>query len=134
VELAPAFQHVVGGSHNSFIVEMREYLVVFGCAGRATPRDWILGAARAKYPGKPVKYLRPHAPSYGSRRRSQGIAAQGATIVTGKGTAAHFRCGAGGALTGRNSDLPARDLTATTIIEVTDKQVSADSTVRSGPT
>ena len=39
--------------HNSCIVEMREYLVVFDApVGDSTP-NWNLSAARAKYPGKP---------------------------------------------------------------------------------
>jgi len=127
VELAPGVQHVVGGSHNSFIVEMREYLVVFDAPVGDATANWILGAAREKYPGKPVKYLvltHHHMDHAGGLR---AFAAQGATIVTGKGTAAHFRRVLAAPFT-RNSDLPARDLTATTIIEVTDKQVFSDST------
>jgi len=57
----------------------------------------------------------------------RAFAAQGATVVTGKGTAAHFRRVLGAPFT-RNPDLPARDLKSTPIIEVTDKQVFGDGT------
>jgi glyoxylase-like metal-dependent hydrolase (beta-lactamase superfamily II) len=125
VELAPGVQHVVGGSHNSMIVEMKEYLVVFDApVGDATSK-WILDAARAKYPNKPVKYvvLTHHHMDHAGGVRA--FAAQGATIVTGKGTAAHFRRVLAASFT-RNPDLPARDLKSTPIIEVTDKQVFGD--------
>ena len=127
VELAPGVQHVVGGSHNSMIVEMKEYLVVFDApVGDATSK-WILDAARAKYPNKPVKYvvLTHHHMDHAGGLRA--FAAQGATVVTGKGTAAHFRRVLGAPFT-RNPDLPARDLKSTPIIEVTDKQVFGDGT------
>ena len=127
VELAPGVQHVVGGSHNSMIVEMKEYLVVFDApVGDATSK-WILDAARAKYPNKPVKYvvLTHHHMDHAGGLRA--FAAQGATVVTGKGTAAHFRRVLAAPFT-RNPDLPARDLKSTPIIEVTDKQVFGDGT------
>src|SRR5206468_15637 len=57
VELAPGVQHVVGGSHNSLIVEMREYLVVFDAPVGDGTASWIINAAKTKYPGKSVKYL-----------------------------------------------------------------------------
>ena len=127
VELAPGVQHVVGGSHNSLIVEMRDYLVVFDApVGDATAK-WILDAARAKYPSRPVKYLvltHHHMDHAGGLR---AFAAQGATIVTGKGTAAHFRRVLAAPFT-RNPDLPSRDLKSTQIIEVGERQVFSDGT------
>src|SRR5262245_2315324 len=127
VELAPGVQHVVGGSHNSMIVETKEYLVVFDApVGDATSK-WILDAAKANYPSKPVTYvvLTHHHMDHAGGVRA--FAAQGATIVTGKGTAAHFRRVFAAPFT-RNPDLPARDLKSTPIIKVTDKQVFGDGT------
>src|SRR5213594_1097919 len=127
VELAPGVQHVVGGSHHSLIVEMREYLIVFDAPVGDGTATWIIDAAKAKYPGKPVKYLvltHHHMDHAGGLR---AFAAQGATIVTGKGTAEHFRRVLAVPFT-RNPDLPARDLKGTTIVEVTERQVFSDGT------
>jgi len=127
VELAPGVQHVVGGSHNSLIVEMREYLIVFDAPVGDGTATWIIDAAKAKYPGKPVKYLvltHHHMDHAGGLR---AFAAQGATIVTGKGTAEHFRRVLAAPFT-RNPDLPSRDLTGTTIVEVSERQVFSDGT------
>src|SRR5437879_7296439 len=57
VELAPGVQHVVGGTHHSLLVEMRDHLIVFDAPVSDWHSNWVLGAARAKFPGKPVKYL-----------------------------------------------------------------------------
>jgi glyoxylase-like metal-dependent hydrolase (beta-lactamase superfamily II) len=127
VELAPGVQHVVGGSHNSLIVEMKEYLVVFDAPIGDATATWIINAAKAKYPGKPVKYLvlsHHHMDHAGGLR---AYAAQGATIVTGKGTAEHFRRVLAAPFT-RNPDLSSRDLKGTTIVEVAERQVWSDGT------
>src|SRR5207302_3399614 len=116
---------LLGSAHNSFIVEMCEYLVVFDAPGDDSAANWILSAAHAKYPGKPVKYLvltHHHMDHAGGLR---AFAAQGATIVTGKGTAAHCRRVLAAPFT-RNPDLRARDLKGTTIIEVSERQVFSD--------
>ena len=125
VELAPGVQHVVGGTHHSLIVEQRDSLIVFDAPVSDWHSNWVLGAARAKYPGKPVKYLvltHHHMDHAGGLR---AYAAQGATIVVGKGNGEHFRRVLAAPFT-RNSDLSARDLTRTEIIEVVDKRVFAD--------
>ena len=125
VELAPGVQHVVGGTHHSLIVEQRDSLIVFDAPVSDWHSNWVLGAARAKYPGKPVKYLvltHHHMDHAGGLR---AYAAQGATIVVGKGNGEHFRRVLAAPFT-RNPDLSARDLTRTEIIEVVDKRVFAD--------
>src|SRR6516164_3131584 len=67
-ELAPNVQHVVGGTHNSLIVAMKDGIVVFD-------------AAKAKYPGKPIKQLvlTHHHMDHSSGTRS--YVAEGAEIV-----------------------------------------------------
>jgi glyoxylase-like metal-dependent hydrolase (beta-lactamase superfamily II) len=125
VELAPGVQHVVGGTHHSLLVEMRDYLVVFDAPVSDAHTNVVLGLARAKFPGKPVKYLvltHHHMDHAGGLR---AYAAQGATIVTGKGTAAHFQKVLAAPFT-RNPDLPSRDLSRTAVIEVADKHVLSD--------
>ena len=57
----------------------------------------------------------------------RAYAAQGATIVVGKGNGEHFRKVLAAPAT-RNPDLPARDLSRTPIVEVTDKHVLGDGT------
>jgi glyoxylase-like metal-dependent hydrolase (beta-lactamase superfamily II) len=125
VELAPGVQHVTGGSHHSLLVEMRDHLVVFDAPVSDWQSNWVLNAARAKYPNKPVKFLvltHHHMDHAGGLR---AYAAQGAALVVGQGTAAHYRRVLARPFT-RNPDLPARDLSKTEIIEVTDKRVFSD--------
>jgi glyoxylase-like metal-dependent hydrolase (beta-lactamase superfamily II) len=125
VELAPGVQHVVGGTHHSLIIEQRDSLVVFDAPVSDGHSKLVLDAARAKYPGKPVKYLvltHHHMDHAGGFR---AYAAQGAIIVVGKGNGEHFRRVLAASFT-RNPDLPSRDLSRTEVIEVVDKRVFAD--------
>ena len=125
VELAPGVQHQTGGTHHSLIAEMKDYLIVFDAPVSDAQSNWVLNAARAKYPGKPVKYLvltHHHMDHAGGLR---AYAAQGASLVVGKGAAEHYRRVLAAPAT-RNPDLPARDLKATEIIEVVDKRVFSD--------
>ncbi len=57
VEVAPGIQHAVGGTHNSLIVEMKDHLIVFDAPMNEWQSTWTIDAAKAKYPGKPIKYL-----------------------------------------------------------------------------
>jgi glyoxylase-like metal-dependent hydrolase (beta-lactamase superfamily II) len=125
VELAPGVQHVVGGSHHSLLVEMRDHLIVFDAPVSDWHSNWVLGAARAKFPGKPVKYLvltHHHMDHAGGVR---AYAAQGATIVVGKGNGEHFRRVLAAPFT-RNPDLSPRDLSRAEVVEVADKRVLSD--------
>ncbi len=125
VELSPGVQHVTGGSHHSLLVEMRDHLIVFDAPVSDSYSKWVLDAAKAKYPGKPVKYLvltHHHMDHAGGLR---AYVAQGATIVAGRGTAAHYRRVLAAPFT-RNPDLTSRDLRHTRIVEVTDKYVLTD--------
>jgi len=125
VELAPGVQHAVGGSHHSLVVEMRDSLIVFDSPVSDWQSNWLLGALRAKYAGKPVKYLvltHHHMDHTGGLR---AYAAQGATIIVGKGNGEHFRRVLAAPFT-RNPDLAARDLSRTPIVEVADRHVITD--------
>jgi glyoxylase-like metal-dependent hydrolase (beta-lactamase superfamily II) len=81
VELAPNVQHVVGGSHNNLIVAMKDSLVVFDAPTGEPQSRWVIDAAKAKYPGKPIKYLvlTHHHMDHTSGTRT--FTAEGATIV-----------------------------------------------------
>lgn len=126
-ELAPGIQHVVGGSHNSLIVEMKDHLIVFDAPVSDWQSTWTISAARGKYVRKPIKYLvltHHHMDHAGGIR---AYADAGATIVTGPGTAAHFRQVLAAPFT-RNPLLSQSDLTRTPIIEVMGKHVLSDGT------
>lgn len=125
VELAPGVQHSVGGSHHSLVVEMRDHLIVFDAPVSDWQSSWLLGAAKAKYANKPVKYLvltHHHMDHAGGLR---AYAAQGATLIVGKGAGEHFRRVLAAPFT-RNPDLPARDLSKTPVVEVADRHVITD--------
>jgi len=125
VELAPGVQHAVGGSHNSLAVELRDGLIVFDSPVSDAQSSWLLGALKAKYPGRSVKYLvltHHHMDHTGGLR---AYAAQGATIIVGKGAGEHFRRVLAAPFT-RNPDLAARDLGKTPIVEVADRHVITD--------
>jgi len=125
VELAPGVQHQTGGSHHSLIVEMRDHLIVIDAPVSDWQANWVLDAARAKYPTKPVKYLvltHHHMDHAGGLR---AYLAQGATLVVGKGTGDHYRRVLAAPFT-RNPDTKPKDLKGTEIIEVVDKRVFSD--------
>jgi glyoxylase-like metal-dependent hydrolase (beta-lactamase superfamily II) len=127
VQLAPGVFHVTGGSHHALIVEMKDQLVVFDAPVSDWHSTWVLAAAHNKWPAKPVKYLvltHHHMDHAGGVR---AYAAEGATIVVGKGNAEHFRRVLAAPFT-RNPDLPARDLTKATIVEVPAKWSVTDGT------
>ena len=120
VELGPGIQHVVGGSHNSLVVQMKDSLVVFDSPVSDWQSNWTLSTLRAKYLGKPVKYLvltHHHMDHAGGLR---AYASTGATLVVGKGTTEHYRRVLAAPYT-RNPDLSPQDLSRTQIVEVADK-------------
>lgn len=56
-ELSPNVQQVVGGSANNLIVAMQDGIVVFDAPVNEGQSRWVIDAAKAKYPGKPIRYL-----------------------------------------------------------------------------
>ena len=81
VELAPNVQQVVGGSANNLIVALKDSLVVFDAPISEGQSRWVIDAAKAKYPGKPIKYLvltHHHMDHTGGTRT---YVAEGATVV-----------------------------------------------------
>jgi glyoxylase-like metal-dependent hydrolase (beta-lactamase superfamily II) len=90
VELAPNVQHAQGASGNNLIVAMKDHLVVFDAPyGEALSRT-VIDLAKAKYPGKPIKYLvqtHHHMDHSGGLR---AYVAEGATILVAAPTRAYF--------------------------------------------
>jgi glyoxylase-like metal-dependent hydrolase (beta-lactamase superfamily II) len=90
VELAPNVQFVTGGTHNSLIVARKDHLVVFDAPINEWQSRWTIDAAKAKYPGKPVKFLvltHHHNDHTGGART---YVAEGATVVVAAPNKAHF--------------------------------------------
>jgi glyoxylase-like metal-dependent hydrolase (beta-lactamase superfamily II) len=126
-EVAQGVQQVVGGSHNSLLVEMKDHLIAFDAPISDAQSNWTLAAAKEKFPNKPVKFLvltHHHMDHTGGLR---AYAAQGATILVAKGSADHFRKVLAAPFT-RNPSLAPKDLTGTSIVEVDGRQVLTDGT------
>jgi len=127
VDVAPGVAQVAGGTHNSLVVEMADHLVVLDAPVSEVQSRWTLDALRARYPGKPVKYLvlsHHHMDHVGGART---YVAQGATVLVGAGNAAHFqRMFAASHRIDRDaleqSPRPAE------VVEIADKQVLTDGT------
>ncbi len=90
VELAPDAQQVVGGAQNSLIVAMKDGIAVFDAPGGEAQSKWTIDAAKARYPGKPIKYL---ILTHHHRDEASGVRtymAEGATIVVPKPDKKYF--------------------------------------------
>src|SRR5262245_14687617 len=90
VELAPNVQHVQGGSANNLIVAMKDHLVIFDAPYGELLSRWVIDAAKAKYPGKPIKYLvltHHHMDHTGGTRT---YIAEGAEVIVPSPGKAHF--------------------------------------------
>ena len=86
VELAPNVQHVQGGTANNLIVAMKDHLVVFDAPYGEKQSRWVIDAAKAKYPGKPIKFVvltHHHMDHTGGMR---AYVAEGATVVVPAGS------------------------------------------------
>jgi glyoxylase-like metal-dependent hydrolase (beta-lactamase superfamily II) len=90
VELAPNVQMVQGGGANNLIVNMKDGLAVFDAPVDEGQSKWVIDAAKAKYPGKPIKYLvltHHHMDHTGGMR---AFAAEGATVIVPAPDKAYF--------------------------------------------
>jgi glyoxylase-like metal-dependent hydrolase (beta-lactamase superfamily II) len=91
VELAPNVQHVQGGGANNLIVAMKDFLVMFDSPYGEAQSRMAIDLAKAKYPGKPIKYLvqtHHHMDHSGGMRT---YVAEGATILVAAPTGSYFR-------------------------------------------
>jgi len=125
-EVAPGVFHVVGGSHNSLLVEMSDHLVMVDAPVNDAQSLWVVNAAQQRFPGKPIRWLvltHHHMDHAGGMR---GILAQGAVLVVGQGTAQHYRKALASPMT-RNPDMKPMDFSQVAILEVPDSHVMSDS-------
>lgn len=90
VDLAPDVSQVVGGSHNNLIVAMQDGIVVFDAPIAERQSRFVIAAIKARYPGKPIKYVvltHHHMDHTGGTR---AYVAEGATVVVPAPTKAHW--------------------------------------------
>src|SRR5438094_2635223 len=90
VELAPNVQHVQGGTANNLIVAMKDHLVIFDATYGELQSRWVIDAAKAKYPGKPIRYLvltHHHMDHTGGMRT---YVAEGAKVIVPSPDKTHF--------------------------------------------
>jgi glyoxylase-like metal-dependent hydrolase (beta-lactamase superfamily II) len=90
VELAPNVQMVQGGGANNLVVNMKDGLAVVDAPTDDGQSRWVIDAAKAKYPGKPIKYLvltHHHMDHTGGTR---AFAAEGATVIVPTPDKAYF--------------------------------------------
>ena len=90
VDLAPNVAQVVGGAANNLIVAMKDGLVIFDAPCCETQSRWVIDAAKAKFPGKPIKYvvLTHHHMDHTGGARS--FVAEGATVVVPASAKTYF--------------------------------------------
>jgi glyoxylase-like metal-dependent hydrolase (beta-lactamase superfamily II) len=127
VELAPNVQHVEGGTANNLIVAMKDYLVIFDAPYGELQSRWTIDAAKAKYPGKPIKYLvltHHHMDHTGGMRT---FVAEGATIIVPSPDKAYFEKDVAAPRTLVPDDLQKKP-TAANIVEVKDQMSLKDDT------
>ena len=90
VEIAPGISLSQGVSHNSMVVAMDKYLVVFDAPIGEQFSEWMIKASKARYPGKPIRYLVLTHHHWDHTSGSRTYAAEGATVIVGKGNKEHF--------------------------------------------
>ena len=125
-DIAPGVVQVAGGTHNSLLVEMSDHLVMVDAPISDAQSNWVLNAARARFPGKPIRWLvltHHHMDHTGGLR---AILAEGAILVVGPGTSAHYRKALAAPMY-RNPDMKPVDFSAVPILEVPDSHVMRDS-------
>jgi Metallo-beta-lactamase superfamily len=125
VELAPNVQHVEGGTANNLIVAMKDYLVIFDAPYGELQSHWTIEAAKAKYPGKPIKYLvltHQHMDHTGGMRT---YVAEGANVIVPNPDKAYFEKDVKGAHTIVPDDLQKKPRTPE-ITEVKDQMTIKD--------
>jgi len=126
-ELAPNVQQVVGGSANNLIVDMKDGILVFDAPVSDVQSRWVIDAAKAKYPGKPIKYLvltHHHMDHTGGMR---AYMAEGATVIVPEQVKTYFLQVATAPHT-IAPDMLARRKVPFTIMGVADKMTLKDDT------
>jgi len=91
VDIGPNISQTQGGTHNTVFIATNTYLIAVEAPNDDGQSMQSIEMAKKKYPGKPVRYLiltHHHVDHVGGMR---AYAAEGATIVVGKGNGEYFR-------------------------------------------
>jgi glyoxylase-like metal-dependent hydrolase (beta-lactamase superfamily II) len=125
-QVSPGVFQTQGGTHNSLVVEMSDFLVVFDAPVTDAQSAWLVGATKSQFPNKPIRWVvltHHHMDHAGGVR---GLLVDGGTLVVGAPGRAHFQKVLAAPMT-RNTDLTPRSFAAVQIMEVTDSNVITDS-------
>jgi glyoxylase-like metal-dependent hydrolase (beta-lactamase superfamily II) len=125
-EIAPGVVHVVGGSHNSLLVEMADHLIMVDAPVSDEQSLWVVNAARQRFPGKPIRWLvltHHHMDHAGGVR---AIVADGTVLVVGAPAREHYRKVLAAPMS-RNPDMKPVDFSQVPIVEVPESHVMSDS-------
>jgi glyoxylase-like metal-dependent hydrolase (beta-lactamase superfamily II) len=90
-DVGPNISQTQGGTHNTIFIATNTYLIVVEAPNDDGQAIQSIDMAKKKYPGKPIRYLilTHHHVDHISGMRT--YAAEGATIVVGKGNGDYFR-------------------------------------------
>jgi glyoxylase-like metal-dependent hydrolase (beta-lactamase superfamily II) len=128
VELAPNVQHVQGGSANNLIVAMKDSIVIIDAPVDEGQSKWVIDAAKAKYPGKPIKQLVMTHHHMDHSGGSRAYVAEGAEIVVPAQSRPFFEAMFKAPHT-MSPDTLAKQPKPANIVEVTDLMTIKDDTV-----
>ena len=90
VDIAPGIVHIQGFTHNTLLVEMKDFLVVLDPPLYEQRTRTVLKAIKQRWENKPIKYIVPshfHNDHIGGIR---GYAADGASLIVGAETKNHY--------------------------------------------
>jgi len=90
VDIASGVSLSQGVGANSMVVEMDKYLVVFDAPYGEVFSDWLIQAAKKRYPGKPIRYLMLTHHHWDHANGARTYVAEGATVIVGKGSKDHY--------------------------------------------
>src|SRR6185369_11572208 len=125
-QLSPGVFQLVGGSHNSQVVEMSDHLIVVDAPVTDAQSMWLVNATKSQFAGKPIRWVvltHHHMDHAGGVR---GVLGEGATLVVGQGNYKHFNEVLRAPAT-RNPDMKVMDLSRIPIMEVPQSHVMTDS-------
>jgi glyoxylase-like metal-dependent hydrolase (beta-lactamase superfamily II) len=124
VDLAPGVSLTQGSSHNSLIVEMDRYLLVFDAPIGESMSEWVIQAAKKRY-NKPIAYLMLTHHHWDHANGARTYVAEGASVIVGKGNREYFTRMFGNPQTVMNDRLQ-RNPRPANLIEVQDKYLLSD--------
>jgi glyoxylase-like metal-dependent hydrolase (beta-lactamase superfamily II) len=89
-EVKPGIWHITGGSHNTLVVEMRDYLVAFDAPIANEMSRLTIAEAARRFPNKPFKYLVLTHHHMDHVNGARVFAAGGADLIFPTGDRAYF--------------------------------------------